>query len=174
MDNVACVDNVTGREAVTALFTETEEKPYKFRKLNSTDLFPMIKVISKIGIDELTQPFDRDAINEIIGAGKQEEDKEVQEDESVETDEKLRKKEDSYFFVGVKIALKVANKILERLPSCEQEIYSLLAGVSGMAVKEVKNLEINIFMEMILDFVTKEEFADFFRVASKYIKRLGL
>ena len=76
--------------------------------------------------------------------------------------------------MGVKIALKVANKILERLPSCEQEIYSLLAGVSGMAVKEVKNLEINIFMEMILDFVTKEEFADFFRVASKYIKRLGL
>ncbi|NBJ99242.1 hypothetical protein D5282_18520 [bacterium 1xD8-48] len=170
MNDVACANS--GNKEITAVVPspETEEKPYKFRKLNSTDLFPMIKVISKVGVDELIRAFDDEVVSEIRDAREQGE----AEQKSSETDEKLLQKEDTYFLVGVKIALKVANKILERLPSCEQEIYLLLASVSGMTVKEVKNLEINVFMEMILDFVTKEEFADFFRVASKYIKRLGL
>lgn len=170
MNDVACANS--GNKEITTVVPspETEEKPYKFRKLNSTDLFPMIKVISKVGVDELIRAFDDEVVSEIRDAREQGE----AEQKSSETDEKLLQKEDTYFLVGVKIALKVANKILERLPSCEQEIYLLLAGVSGMTVKEVKNLEINVFMEMILDFVTKEEFADFFRVASKYIKRLGL
>lgn len=155
-------------------FPETEEKPYKFRKLNSTDLFPMIKVISKIGLDELTQAFDGKTVNEFIGTGKQDKNGEGQEGKDPEAEVSPGEKEESYYLLGMKIALKVANKILERLPFCEQEIYLLLAGVSGMKAEEVKKLDINIFMEMILDFVTKEEFSDFFKVASKYAKRLGL
>lgn len=140
-------------------------KPYTFRRLNSTDLFLMIKIISKIGLDELTQVFEGDAIKALIAQAKQM--------KSSENDEQTEQPKNQNFVVGVGIALKLVNKILEHIPLCEQEIYTMLSRVSGMSVEEVQNLSIDVFMEMILDFIMKEEFKDFFKVASGYIGKLG-
>lgn len=150
-------------EIVSPVITPEPErvKPYTFRRLNSTDLFPMIKIISKIGLDELTQVFDIGFINKITNSFKKAE--EFSENTSAA-------EEESQFIVGIGIALRVANKILEHVPSCEKEIFALLANVSGMSVEAVKALDLDIFMEMILDFVMKEEFSSFFKVASKYIR----
>ncbi|GFI47803.1 hypothetical protein IMSAGC019_03129 [Lachnospiraceae bacterium] len=147
MDNMDCANN--------------ESKPYEFRKLNSTDLFPMVRIISKIGIDELTEVFEGGFIKKLLTTKEN-----TQEDREGEKDE-------DYLLVGAGIALKAANKVLEHIPSCESEIYTLLANVSGMKVEAVKALPLDIFMEMIIDFATKEEFASFFRAASRYIKRLA-
>jgi len=136
---------------------EETVKPYTFRKLNSTDLFPMIKLITQIGIDELTEVFEADTIKGIV--------------ESVT--KKERAVEGQEIIVGVGVALKIVNKIMEHIPLCETEIYTLLSRVSGMEVEEVRALDLDVFMEMLLDFVMKDEFKDFFKVASKYIKRLG-
>lgn len=136
---------------------EERVKPYTFRKLNSTDLFPMIKLITKIGIDELTEVFEGDTVKGIV--------------ESVtKKEEKVAGKE---IIVGVGVALKLVNKIMEHIPLCENEIYTLLSRVSGMDIEQIKVLDLDVFMEMLLDFVMKDEFKDFFKVASKYIKRLG-
>lgn len=132
-------------------------KPYTFRKLNSTDLFPMIKLIAKIGLDELTEVFEGDAVKQLI--------------ERVGSKEKAAQGRE--IVVGVGVALKLVNKILEHIPCCEAEIYTLLSRVSGMGVEELKNLDLDVFMEMLLDFIMKDEFRDFFKVASKYINRLG-
>lgn len=132
-------------------------KLYKFRKLNSTDLFPMIKLIAKIGIDELTEVFEGDSIKGIV--------------ESVSKKEKTIAGRE--IIAGVGVALKLVNKIMEHLPYCDNEIYILLSRVSGMSVDQIKILDIDVFMEMILEFVTKDEFKDFFKVASRYIKALG-
>lgn len=140
-------------------------KPYTFRRLNSTDLFLMIKIISKIGLDELTQVFEGDAIKALIAQAKQM--------KSSENDEQTEQPKNQNFVVGVGIALKLVNKILEHIPLCEQEIYTLLSKVSGMRAEEVQNLSIDVFMEMILDFIMKEEFKDFFKVASGCIGKLG-
>ncbi len=131
----------------------SDNKPYTFRKLNSTDLFPMVKIISKIGLDELTQVFEGDILNSIVDR--------VEDEHSDRTHIE--------FLAGMNVVAKIANKILEHLPDCEKEIYSLLASVSGMTVLEIKGLDIDVFMEMIMDFVMKEEFKSFFKVASKYI-----
>lgn len=132
-------------------------KPYTLRKLNSTDLFPMIKIITKIGLDELTEVFEGDAIKQLI-------DRVSSKEDTVEGKELI---------VGVGVALKLVNKILEHVPHCEAEIYTLLSRVSGMEVEEIKNFDIDIFMEMLLEFIMREEFTNFFRVASQYINRLG-
>jgi hypothetical protein len=42
-----------------------------------------------------------------------------------------------------------------------------------MSKTDLEQLDLAVFAEMILDFVTKEEFKDFFKVASKFVKRLG-
>lgn len=133
-------------------------KPYSFRNLNSTDLFPMIKIISKIGLDELTTVFDGDALKAVV-----EKFRAKKEGEDASKDVSL--------LVGLNISLKLVNKIIEHIPACESDIYTLLAGISEMSVDAVKALDIDIFMEMLLDLVTKEEFKRFFKVASKYIKK---
>lgn len=140
-------------------------KPYTFRRLNSTDLFPMIKIISKIGLGELTQVFEGDAIKNLMAQAKQ-----IKSSDNAEQTEQPKQQN---FVIGVGVALKLANKIMEHIPLCEQEIYTLLSRVSGMSVEEVQNLSIDVFMEMILDFIMKEEFKDFFRVASGCINKLG-
>lgn len=148
---------------------EERVKPYTFRKLNSTDLFPMIKLITKIGIDELTEVFEGDTIKGIVERVTKKEEN-VAGEESDEGKESVAGKE---IIVGVGVALKLVNKIMEHIPLCENEIYTLLSRVSGMDIEQIKVLDLDVFMEMLLDFVMKDEFKDFFKVASKYIKRLG-
>ena len=46
------------------------EKAYTFRKLNSTDLFLMFKIIGKIGINEFTACFDGETMNRMLQMAK--------------------------------------------------------------------------------------------------------
>lgn len=144
---------------------EERVKPYTFRKLNSTDLFPMITIISKIGLDELTSVFEGDAMKEIINKFMPKKNEQADEQKDEES------KKGGQVLVGINVTLKIVNKILEHIPTCETEIYTLLANVSGMDIQAVKALDLDVFMEMLIDFVTKEEFKSFFKVASKYIKQ---
>lgn len=171
-DSTPTTENASN-EAYMSVQTQTEQvellKPYTFRKLNSTDLFPMIKIISKIGIDELATVLDGNFVQNIMNDVRE---KNKQAEQSKENAEQSDKKSSSDLFqIGVGIALKLANKILEHIPSCENEIYMLLGNISGMGADAVKELDLDVFLEMIMDFVMKDEFKNFFKVASKYIKQ---
>ena len=146
-----------------------EQKPYVLRKLGAPDLFPMIKIISKIGIDELSTVLEGNFIQNIINDVRAKDAEQTEQTEQIEQGEK--KSSGDLFQIGVGIALKLANKILEHIPSCENEIYMLLGNVSGLGVEGVKALDLDVFLEMIIDFIMKDEFKNFFKVASKYIKR---
>lgn len=155
--NNSCISSQGDSDTFEDQQIEERVKPYTFRKLNSTDLFPMIKLITKIGIDELTEVFEGGTVKRIV--------------ESVTKKEKTVAGKE--IIAGVGVALKLVNKIMEHIPLCENEIYTLLSRVSGMDVEQIKVLDLDVFMEMLLDFVMKDEFKDFFKVASKYIKLLG-
>lgn len=131
----------------------SENKPYTFRKLTGKDIFPMCKIISKIGLDELTQVFEGDILNSIVSRVENEHSDQSQIE----------------FLAGMNVIAKIANKIFAHLPDCENEIISLLANVAGMTEKDVRMLDLDVFFEMIMDFLKKEEFKNFFKVASKYI-----
>ena len=124
-------------------------KTYTFRKLNATDVFLMFKIISKIGINEFRACFKDDDIQQMIkdvtGAG-------------------------NAAVVGVSVALEMANVVLGNLPKCENEIYEMLANTSDLTVEQVKGLDLGTFIEMVIDFIRKEEFKDFMKVVSKLFK----
>lgn len=132
--------------------TETQEtvKPYEFRKLSAVDFFPMSTIISKIGINQFTDSFGKDNIKALIA--------------NVSGDT------GSAPIVGYAVALEVANVVLSNIGKCEKDIYNLLSNTSNLSVKEVQALGFAEFAEMIIDFVKKEEFADFFKVVSKLFK----
>ena len=129
----------------------TMNKVYTFRKLNSTDIFLMFKIIGKIGINEITKSFDKDIVNDMI--------------------KNTKGLENASTVVGISVILEAANIIIGNLPKCETEIYQMLSNTSNLSVDEVKGLDFATFTEMVIDFVKKEEFKDFIKVVSRLFKQ---
>ena len=121
--------------------TEVIEPKYTFRELNSTDLFPMIRIVRKIGVDKFKSMFNDEEMKALI-KGKQDE----------------MSNEGS-----IALMLDVAQVVIDGVGDCENEIFSLFARVSNMDEKEIKALDLATFTTMIIDFFKKDELKDFLR-----------
>lgn len=125
---------------------------YELRSLTADDIFPMFQIISKIGIKEFKSCFESAEVKKAIGAvagGEESNDLNA---------------------VGLAVALDMATILVANLPKAKDDIYQLLAQLSGKSKKEIASLSMATFMQMIVDVVRKEEFADFFQVVSKLFK----
>lgn len=135
-------------------------KPYTFRLLGAPDIFLMASIISKIGIKEFKACFESDGIKSLI------------QNMMIEGKEKGENPDSTNIIsVGAGVALEIASVILSHIPLCEAEIYQLLAQTSNLTVTEIKKPgNAAMFLEMVIDFVKKEEFGDFIKVVSKSFK----
>lgn len=127
-----------------------EKQQIELRKLRTTDIFPMSKIISKIGFKEIKNAFNTPEIAKLVKNGKS--------------------KDDVVAQVGAIITLDIASIILENLNKVEDDIYSLLAGLSGMTEQDISTQEPYLTAQMIVDLVNKKEFMDFFKVVLKLFK----
>ena len=152
------IDNV---QEAAVVAEETVKKPYEFRLLGAPDIFLMSRIISKIGIKEFKAIFEGEGIKNMI-----------QNAFLAKTDENGGEADSTDFIsAGAGIVLDLASVILANLPNCEKEIYSLLAQTSNLSVDEIKAPgNAAMFVEMVIDFIKKEEFGDFIRVVSKLFK----
>lgn len=133
------------------------EKPYKFRKLGSTDIFLMFTIISKIGINEFMACLEGDSLKHLVKA--------------LVSKENEENKDDIYIMGAVAGTLEIAKVIFANLHKCEKEIYKLLEQTSNLTIEEI-TAEGNavMFLEMVMDFLKKEEFPGFIRVVSAWFK----
>ncbi len=144
--------NETIEKTALAVDEITEEKPYTFRELKADDTFLMFAIISKIGIKEFKAAFEGDTIKQLaasIGGGEKE------------------RNDDSLIAGGLAVALDIASVILGNLPKCKNDIYMLLANVSGLKPSEISEMGFVTFSEMVIDFIKKPEFGDFIKAVSK-------
>ncbi len=132
---------------------QEEKKPYTLRTLKSKDIFPMMKIISSVGISKFSDCFSSDATKRLIEKSKQ------NQNITMEDVEEL----------GMGIAFEIGDVILSNLPNAEKYIYQLLSNLSGMTVKELEDMNPGTFIAMIMDVVRQSGFADFFKVALKSI-----
>jgi len=130
------------------------EKPYTFRRLKTTDVMSMVRIIRAIGINKFAECLKGDTItnafNKATGGGGKDVD----------------------MVVGIAVMTEIAQVIIEGLDRCENDVYKLLADVGGMSVDEIKDIELGVFVEMVIDFVKKEEFADFVKAVSKLLPKV--
>lgn len=131
---------------------EGDLKPYVFRPLSAVDVFPMFKIIGAIGINEFTACFEKDGVKNLIASMK---------DESGENLPSI---------IGISVVLEIANVIISNIPKCENEIYQILSQTSNLSVAQIKKMDMAVFLEMVIDFIKKEEFKDFIKVVSKLFK----
>ena len=142
-------------EETTEIIEEVVEKPYKFRSLGATDMFLMFTIISRIGINEFMACLEGDSFKKLVKAF-------TSKDEA---------EDDLYIMGAVAGSLEIANVIFRNLHKCEKEIYKLLEQTSNLTIEEI-TAEGNavMFLEMVIDFLKKEEFPGFIKVVSKSFK----
>lgn len=139
---------------------EVVEKPYTFRLLGAPDIFLMAKIIKQIGIKEFKACFESEGIKSLIqNMMMEQKEAEGEEDDS------------NIISVGVGVALEIADVILGNLSKCENDIYQMLAQTSNLSVEEITAPgNAVMFLEMVIDFIKKEEFRDFIKVVLKLFK----
>ena len=132
--------------------TAVAEPAYTLRKLEAGDLFPLVTIVSKIGIKEIKNCFATDDVMEAI--------KNMGADSENNGIEKI----------GLSLAIEIANVVFAHLQYCRDEIYLLLSQLSGKKQDEIAHMPMHIFMQMIIDVIRKEEFKDFFGAAAGLLK----
>lgn len=183
-----------GENKAIALKDGMEEwrKPaFRFRRLKAEDLFLMIRIVNKIGISELVSCMDSPQVMGLIqrltkkGGGTEGSEGgaesavngakgKVSGAEGTGNGTKgtgnMPGADDASLIVGAGVALAIADKLLGHLPACKADLYGLLGNVAGMAAEDVAELDAEVFVEMLVAFIRKEEFPNFIKVASKYFK----
>lgn len=141
------------------------EKLYELRPLKAMDLFPMFKIINKIGIREFKSCFQssevKSAIKKLTGEGAAAGEGKDRNAERESGNGNLLES------VGATVLFDIVGIIISNLPQAEADIYLLLSQISGLKRNEIAELPIDIFAGMIVDVVKKPEFGDFFTAASR-------
>ena len=125
------------------------EKKYTLRKLEAKDIAPMASILSKIGLKEVKNCFSPDDMKAIAGG-----------EGGIE----------AVGAVGVSVAFEIAGVILSNYERCQNDVFSFLASLSGMDIKQIESLPLGTFAEMVIDVVKKEDFKDFMKVVSRSFK----
>lgn len=154
---------------------ETErKKPYQLRKLCADDIFPIARIIGKLGIDELISCVADDDITEILMKLVKRKKLMKKNDEQVEMSQENEGEDKEFdtetFVAGGVVITRIINKVLLRLDDCRTDIYIVLSNLSGIKHENIKKLDAEIFLEMITDVIMKEEFKNFYKVALRFIK----
>lgn len=141
-------------EVVETTKEAVEETPkYILSTPKATDIFTLVSIIGKIGVNKFASLLQKDEIQELA--------KKVSKKKSISND-------DISMITGIGVLTEVAQVILVGLPLCEDEVYKLLADTSNLSLEEVKELDGVTFLEMIIDFFKRN--MDFIKAASKFVK----
>lgn len=124
----------------------------ELRNLQACDIFTMVKILNGIGLTKIKSAIDFEKIKEARKSM---------------TDENANNIASQ---VGTDVILSVVSVLFENLPEIESDLYKFVGSIAGIKPAEVAKLDLNVFINLIIDIFKKEEFADFFKRASKLIK----
>lgn len=142
------------------------EKPYTLRRLTAKDISPMVKILKKVELSRLKDVFSDLDFSDIINKeNEQIEDLKEEEIEKFDTDTSK-----VFAKIGENLIFGAIPMLLEALDNCLEDINKLLASVANLQLDEVENMELDTYFNLIYDFINKEEFMGFLKVASRFLK----
>lgn len=131
------------------------------RKLKSTDIFPMVGILNKIGFSDIKDMLTPEKVKDLMKAMKT---KDKEDEDLDKEDEDL----DFSTILGFNLIFEVATIIFANLMKCKNDLYTFLSDVSEQSIKELEDLPPADFLELIIEVLQKPEFGDFFKVVSKF------
>lgn len=127
---------------------DERENQFELRKLTAIDIAPVTKILSRIGFTKFKDVFNSIDIKEIAKGGK-----------NIDLTD-----------VGIVVAVDFAGVILENYENVQDLLFDWLASVAGKEKTEIEALSLAEFAELLYRVTQKEEFKDFFKVVSKFLK----
>lgn len=160
------------------------QRPYKLRKLQAQDIPAFAKIIGKIGIDELISCYGDDDITDLLLKLKNR--KNVLDEAEPDAQRVLKQMETrklnvlageeaetktvgDEWVMGIAVATRIANKLLQNLDRCMGDVFGLLGSMSDMTQEEVGKLDLDVFAMMIIDVITGNNIVNFIKAAIKFI-----
>ena len=125
-------------EVIEEAAEEVIERPYELRKLKDRDLYPVLKIISRVFPDELAPIF----LQLATGQKKLEE-------------------------IGVLVATRLVIAIMGNMGKVKDDLYEFLSDLSGIPAEEIQEMEFGTTPMMIMDVVKDAKNVGFFKVLSK-------
>lgn len=119
---------------------EAIKRPYTLRRLKDSDLFPLLKILKKIGIRDCKEAF-------------------IQ----VASGEKTLKQ------IGIMASFDIADILIGNLAKVENETYEMWSDISGIPVDEMREMEFGTLPLMIMDTFSEARGTSFFRVLSRFL-----
>lgn len=120
----------------------------ELRKLTSQDIFPLCGIIKNIGYREFKECLSSSELKDMMS----------------------KKGDANAAQIGMTFLFDVGGVIIGNLPKCEKQIYSWLASLTGESEKALRDMDMGDFFELVISIFKKEEFKDFFKRASKFLK----
>lgn len=117
---------------------ETVERAYTLRRLKDADLWPVLKILSAVLPDDLAPIFAQ-----------------------------VVSKEKNLNEVGIHVVWKLVSAVLKNMHLVHDDVYALLADVSGIDGKDIEEMPFGTTPMMIWDIVNNEKNEGFFKVVSK-------
>lgn len=126
---------------------------YTLRTLTSKDIFPVCKILKKIGVKEFKSAFNNPELIASLSS------KQMSNDELV-------------LAASLDTILDIVGIIITNLPACEKELYEFLMSVIKEDVKlpDLQEMPLPEFATLVKDVIGKDEFKDFFKVALGFFK----
>lgn len=128
-----------------------EENKIELRNLKGKDLYPMARIITKIGFKEFKDCFQGDKIQTMLSAS------EGQVDDNLVSS------------IGATIIFDIAGIIIGNLDKCEEDINIFLSSLTGLKPMEIADLSLEDYFDLIVSLVKNPQFVSFFKRASKLV-----
>lgn len=134
---------------------------YEMRTLNATDIFPMLNIISKIGLRNIKSLVNDGTINTIVESART---------EKTSKDGNKPQQRDVLEKVGISLFLELGDIVCGNIMKCQDDIFNFLAALCNVDVDEIKQIGMDEFAELVITFLKKDELGDFMKAVSKSLK----
>lgn len=130
------------------------------RSVTVTDIMPVVGVLNKLNFKEIVSAVDASKLAMRMTSANmpEEERKKVSDDDS------------ALLAMIVEHFVPVIGVVLNNLPACEGPLYKWLANMCQVSEKEFRALPPAALPEALYEIINQEEFADFFKAVSKFLK----
>lgn len=130
------------------------------RALAISDVMPLVSILNKLNIKEILTAVDASKLAmQLLGKNMPEEER-----------KKVLDSDEAMLGMLFEQFVPVIGLVLNNLPACEGPLYSWLANMCGMKEKEFRALPPAALPEALYEIIHQENFGDFFKAASKFLK----
>ena len=128
---------------------------YELRNPQASDLFVVSKIIKAVGVKNIAECFKSEKLDTF-------KDK-LSDKDTPMTDQDMSE-------AGIIVMTEIGELIFEKLDVVENDVFKFMANLSGLAIDDIKTMDIVEFAEMFMDIIKNPKFSDFIEVVLRSFK----